>query len=463
MFRNSQKKKMDQITATDPNWVVEVASPSSLNAKQEEVEQLRSEMETEEQPLPEHLFVASPLTVGQEEDKGEQEEMPIEETNLAQETSAAEEFDQETEVCFEQNPPFTAHDEDVETAQISVSQDAKQENDHSTFHKEELKCDKEEEAKSESKLEKDNQSFQEADSDSKIAEEEPVLNESDQQDEVMEEEKVIDIPVVDNQETHVPEQGMETQEEVEHKEETIPKPDAAAEDALISLSPETQETTDPVMDGEQSQQMFNADQPSAPDPVEEAILATSLLKIDCPPVIPVNVEISSPAPTQLPLSSTSPSSRVDNTPPGDMLHHIKNIQFKDKKVGIVTQNENGPCPLVAIVNVLLLRRQITLPAHAEIVSAAKLMEYIGDAMLESVPKNLSSEVRLNYEQNMHDAMAVLPKLQTGLDVNVKFTGVRDFEYTPECIIFDLLRIPLFHGWLVDPQTPEVVAAVGTFC
>ncbi|EFX62392.1 hypothetical protein DAPPUDRAFT_270490 [Daphnia pulex] len=60
---------------------------------------------------------------------------------------------------------------------------------------------------------------------------------------------------------------------------------------------------------------------------------------------------------------------------------------------------------------------------------------------------------------MHDAMAVLPKLQTGLDVNVKFTVVRDFEYTPECIIFDLLRIPLFHGWLVDPQTPEIVAAV----
>ncbi|EFX83129.1 hypothetical protein DAPPUDRAFT_48508 [Daphnia pulex] len=143
-----------------------------------------------------------------------------------------------------------------------------------------------------------------------------------------------------------------------------------------------------------------------------------------------------------------------------MLHHIKNIQFKDKNVGIVTQNENGPCPLVAIINVLLLRRQITLPTHLEIVSAAKLMEYIGDAMLESVPKNLSGEVRLNYEQNMHDAMAVLPKLQTGLDVNVKFTGVRDFEYTPECIIFDLLRIPLFHGWLVDPQTPEVVAAVG---
>lgn len=63
---------------------------------------------------------------------------------------------------------------------------------------------------------------------------------------------------------------------------------------------------------------------------------------------------------------------------------------------------------------------------------------------------------------MSDAMAVLHKLQTGLDVNVKFTGVRVFEYTPECIVFDLLDIPLYHGWLVDPQvrwTLLIIAAV----
>lgn len=54
-------------------------------------------------------------------------------------------------------------------------------------------------------------------------------------------------------------------------------------------------------------------------------------------------------------------------------------------------------------------------------------------------------------QNISDTMTVLPKLSTGLDVNVRFTGVSDFEYTPECIVFDLLNIPLYHGWLVDPQ------------
>lgn len=53
-------------------------------------------------------------------------------------------------------------------------------------------------------------------------------------------------------------------------------------------------------------------------------------------------------------------------------------------------------------------------------------------------------------------MAVLHKLQTGLDVNVKFTGVRVFEYTPECIVFDLLDIPLYHGWLVDPQVSILI-------
>jgi hypothetical protein len=52
-------------------------------------------------------------------------------------------------------------------------------------------------------------------------------------------------------------------------------------------------------------------------------------------------------------------------------------------------------------------------------------------------------------------MAILHKLQTGLDVNVRFTGVRVFEYTPECIVFDLLDIPLYHGWLVDPQVSEI--------
>ena len=44
--------------------------------------------------------------------------------------------------------------------------------------------------------------------------------------------------------------------------------------------------------------------------------------------------------------------------------------------------------------------------------------------------------------------------------NCTYFRVRDFEYTTECIIFDLLHISLYHGWLVDPQNPDEVGAVG---
>ena len=37
-------------------------------------------------------------------------------------------------------------------------------------------------------------------------------------------------------------------------------------------------------------------------------------------------------------------------------------------------------------------------------------------------QNVTEVVQLNYEQNMHDAIAVFHKLQTGLDVNVRFNG-----------------------------------------
>ncbi|XP_051012709.1 ubiquitin carboxyl-terminal hydrolase MINDY-2 [Acomys russatus] len=146
--------------------------------------------------------------------------------------------------------------------------------------------------------------------------------------------------------------------------------------------------------------------------------------------------------------------------PGQSVYHIKWIQWKEENTPIITQNENGPCPLLAILNVLLLAWKVKLPPMMEIITAEQLMEYLGDYMLEAKPKEISEIQRVNYEQNMSDAMAILHKLQTGLDVNVRFTGVRVFEYTPECIVFDLLDIPLYHGWLVDPQIDDIVKAVG---
>lgn len=40
--------------------------------------------------------------------------------------------------------------------------------------------------------------------------------------------------------------------------------------------------------------------------------------------------------------------------PGQSVYHIKWMRWKEENTPVITQNENGPCPLLAIMNVLLL-------------------------------------------------------------------------------------------------------------
>ncbi|XP_029436429.1 ubiquitin carboxyl-terminal hydrolase MINDY-1 [Rhinatrema bivittatum] len=141
-------------------------------------------------------------------------------------------------------------------------------------------------------------------------------------------------------------------------------------------------------------------------------------------------------------------------------YFVKWISWRGERTPIITQNENGPCPLLAIMNILFLRWKVTLPPQKEVITSEELMALLGDCFLSIKPQEQSEALQLNFQQNVSDAMTVLPKLSTGLDVNVRFTGVSDFEYTPECIVFDLLNIPLYHGWLPEPQGPEVLQAVG---
>jgi MINDY deubiquitinase len=56
---------------------------------------------------------------------------------------------------------------------------------------------------------------------------------------------------------------------------------------------------------------------------------------------------------------------------------------------------------------------------------------------------------------------LLPRLQYGLDVNVKFTHPTAFEFTEELSAFDLAAIPLFHGWLIDPADAKTAAVLGS--
>mmetsp|Transcript_8175 Transcript_8175/g.23462 ORF Transcript_8175/g.23462 Transcript_8175/m.23462 type:complete len:243 (+) Transcript_8175:272-1000(+) len=140
---------------------------------------------------------------------------------------------------------------------------------------------------------------------------------------------------------------------------------------------------------------------------------------------------------------------------------IKRTRFFGRDVPIILQNENGPCPLLAIANVLLLRNVLQLPSGAQDISQSRLLSLIAEHLLDSTAGSEENPSQAaNMQQNVSDAISHLPKLTTGLDVNVRFDkGAHGFEFTDEVVVFDLLGISLVHGWLIDGKHEELAQAL----
>ncbi|OCT66572.1 ubiquitin carboxyl-terminal hydrolase MINDY-1 [Xenopus laevis] len=256
----------------------------------------------------------------------------------------------------------------------------------------------------------------------------------------------------DNEEVPAPEIKMEKNEEDMGSESwaqsqetsgpcgsSVAQSSTESEAAQLDSAPVSSRVTDPS-ESVDSQNKESGEEPSEVNPSLQNLLSSS----------------ASPSEEAL---EAGPSGCPGTDPSADY-YFVKWINWKGERTPIITQSENGPCPLLAIMNILFLRWKVKLPPQKEVVTSEELMAHLGDCILSIQPQENSEALQLNFQQNVNDAMTVLPKLSTGLDVNVRFTGVGDFEYTPECIVFDLLNIPLYHGWLVDPQSAESVQAVG---
>ena len=83
-------------------------------------------------------------------------------------------------------------------------------------------------------------------------------------------------------------------------------------------------------------------------------------------------------------------------------------------VGILLQDVNGPCPIIALFNILLLRGNVSLPAGAGEVPVSRvvamLAEYLLDkneAMLNS-SSTVSESVKADLQYNLADAISLIP-------------------------------------------------------
>ncbi|KAJ3123721.1 Ubiquitin carboxyl-terminal hydrolase MINDY-1 [Nowakowskiella sp. JEL0407] len=76
-------------------------------------------------------------------------------------------------------------------------------------------------------------------------------------------------------------------------------------------------------------------------------------------------------------------------------------------------------------------------------------------------RNFTEDQIASYARNLEDVMNLIPTLQFGLDVNVRFDSPYSFELTPSLLVFDIFNVALCHGWVIDPQdreTYQVIAA-----
>ncbi|KAF9352038.1 hypothetical protein BGX26_010080, partial [Mortierella sp. AD094] len=189
-------------------------------------------------------------------------------------------------------------------------------------------------------------------------------------------------------------------------------------------------------------------------PVRETAPVEAATTIATPPAIP-------------PRASTSREPEPVNQYVLKPIDWIDPATGIEKRIKIITQNENGPCPLLALCNTLILQGKVAIqPYDRPSVSYDHLLELLADYLLNEDPSETTTSssstgqrtgTRAENEKvksrlEIESALRLLPHLEHGLDVNVFFKSIRGFEPTAELGLFHTFGVELVHGWVVSPTT-----------
>lgn len=67
-------------------------------------------------------------------------------------------------------------------------------------------------------------------------------------------------------------------------------------------------------------------------------------------------------------------------------YSLKDILFKGKKATIIMQNKNGPCPLLAIANILLLSSSTSIRSNTGKIKTSQLLDLIAEHLTSTSSK-----------------------------------------------------------------------------
>ena len=150
--------------------------------------------------------------------------------------------------------------------------------------------------------------------------------------------------------------------------------------------------------------------------------------------------------------------------PATEIYQIKHVNIVSPvsqslhRFPILLQNENGPCPLMALVNAITIASPpdttsavVETLKHREQISLSLLLEAVFEELM-----TLNTPL-----PDVGDLFQFLITLHTGMNVNPRFNNPPNtpgaFEQTKELTLYAAFAIPLLHGWLPDPDTPAGAA------
>lgn len=141
------------------------------------------------------------------------------------------------------------------------------------------------------------------------------------------------------------------------------------------------------------------------------------------------------------------------------IRHVNwtDITGKLRNSPILSQNENGPCPLLALVNALVISS--AEDAQTPVVKALQTREQISLGLLiQALFEELI--MYLGPDDEFPDIEALsqfLTMLHTGMNVNPRLTlepedNAGRFYETSDIQFYNTFGLPLVHGWVANPST-----------
>lgn len=180
--------------------------------------------------------------------------------------------------------------------------------------------------------------------------------------------------------------------------------------------------------------------------------------------------------TSPPPQNIIPAPLTFNPPKDNITFEVKEIKWRTPanylvKTPIILQDENGPCPFIALVNTLVFTESMSpippgpgrplsaLLENKEMVSKNLLLDHLGQWLLNMGSRQNAPHID---PEDLNTCLRLLPELYSGLNINPRFDGT--FEEGPELALFRAFEVDVVHGWIADPKESyyDDVMEVGSY-